>query len=176
MALRPIIRLGNPVLRAVARPVLDPTDPEIARLIADMSETMEGAGGVGLAAPQVASGLRAIVWRPISVRGGDGSDRVAHLLNPEFVPLDSTRELDVEGCLSIPELRGLVPRYARIGLSGLDLAGNRVEREATGFEARILQHEVDHLDGVVYLDRMTDMASLGYRPEQDAAARDGESL
>lgn len=174
MALRPIIRLGNPVLRAVAQPVLDPTDPELARLVADMAETMVAAGGVGLAAPQVASGVRAIVWRPISVRG-EGGDRIVHLLNPELVPLEQAQELDVEGCLSIPELRGLVPRYTRIGLAGFGVDGNRVEREATGFEARILQHEVDHLDGVVYLDRMTDMASLGYGPELDAA-RDGENL
>jgi peptide deformylase len=174
MALRPIIRLGDPILRAIAAPVFDPTDPALARLLADMAETMQAANGVGLAAPQVASSVRAIVWRPIAVRGEPG-DRIAHLLNPELVPLDDARELGVEGCLSIPELRGLVPRFTRVGLTGLDLAGNRVEREADGFEARILQHEVDHLDGVVYLDRMTDMASLGYGPELDAA-RDGETL
>jgi peptide deformylase len=174
MALRPIIRLGDPILRAVAAPVADPSDPAIARLLADMAETMQAASGVGLAAPQVASSLRAIVWRPILVRG-EASDQIAALLNPELVPLDDVQELGAEGCLSIPELRGLVPRFARIGLRGLDLAGNRVEREAAGFEARILQHEVDHLDGVVYLDRMTDMASLGYGPELDAA-RDGENL
>ncbi|GIL40580.1 peptide deformylase [Roseiterribacter gracilis] len=174
MALRPIIRLGDPILRAVAAPIVDPTDPELARLLADMAETMQAANGVGLAAPQVASGLRAIVWRPIAVRG-ESSDQIVGLLNPELIPLSDVRELGAEGCLSIPELRGLVPRFARVGLSGIDLAGNRVEREATGFEARILQHEVDHLDGVVYLDRMTDMASLGYGPELDAA-REGETL
>jgi peptide deformylase len=175
MALLPILRLGHPTLRAKARPVADPTDPAVAQLVPDMLATMLAANGVGLAAPQVDHRLRLIVWKPLALRG-EATDEVLALFNPALVPLGDAVELGVEGCLSIPELRGLVPRYVRVGLTGLDPEGRRVEREASGFEARILQHEVDHLDGVVYLDRMADMASLGYGPELDAAMREGGTL
>jgi peptide deformylase len=176
MALLNIVRMGDPVLRRIAAPVADPADPRIAELADSMIETMLAAPGVGLAAPQVAEGLRLIVMRVVADRSAAAEApepaRVMALVNPELVPLDQTVEQGWEGCLSIPDLRGIVPRLARIGYRGWLPDGTRVEGEASGFQARILQHEVDHLDGVLYLDRMTDLSSLGYATELEQAARD----
>jgi peptide deformylase len=179
MALLKIARMGHPVLRRRARAVADPADPEIRRLLADMAETMVDAGGVGLAAPQVHVGRRLLVYRVPPERDGaestgDGAgqgEAAARpaapfaLINPEIEPVDDRMVLGWEGCLSIPDLRGLVPRYARLRYRGLDAAGRPVSGEARGFHARVLQHEVDHLDGILFLDRMTDMASLAFESE-----------
>lgn len=171
MSLVPVVRIGDPVLRSVAAPIADPTDPEVRALAGAMVETMIAAPGVGLAAPQVGQSVRLIVMRLMESRGqAEGPIRVAALVNPEWEPLDDTLELGWEGCLSVPELRGLVPRHRSIRYRGWTIAGDRVEADAHGFQARILQHEVDHLDGVIYLDRMRDLASLGYGPEIMAAA------
>ncbi len=171
MSLLPVVRMGDPVLRAIAPPVSDPTDPAIAELARAMVETMTEAPGVGLAAPQIGRSLRLIVMRLIADRGQvDEPPRTLALINPELEPLDDHVELGWEGCLSVPELRGVVPRHARIGYRGWLPDGTRVEGETEGFQARILQHEVDHLNGILYLDRMRDFATLGYGPEIQAAA------
>ena len=171
MSLLSVMRMGDPVLRTIAAPVVDPTDPAVAALAAAMLETMIEAPGVGLAAPQIGQSLRLVVMRLIADRGDIGEPlRSIALINPEVEPIGSEIELGWEGCLSVPELRGVVPRHARIGYRGWLADGTRVEGEAAGFQARILQHEVDHLDGILYLDRMRDFSTLGYGPEIQAAA------
>jgi peptide deformylase len=168
--------MGDPVLRQIAAPVDDPADPAIAALARSMMETMLAAPGVGLAAPQVGRSLRLIVMRIVADRAqarDAAPDRMVAFVNPEIELLDGAAdtppELGWEGCLSVPELRGVVPRAARIGYRAWLPDGRRVEGVAEGFQARILQHEVDHLDGMLYIDRMRDFATLGYGPEIQAA-------
>jgi peptide deformylase len=171
MSLLPVMRMGDPVLRAVAAPVVDPTDPAIATLAQSMMETMVDAPGVGLAAPQIGQSLRLVVMRLIADRSAvDEPLHMMALINPELEAIGDEVELGWEGCLSVPELRGIVPRYKHIGYRGWLPDGTRVEGEFSGFQARILQHEVDHLDGILYLDRMRDFSTLGYGPEIQAAA------
>ena len=164
-----IARMGRPVLRQHAAPVDDPLDPEIRRLAADMIATMEDAVGVGLAAPQVHQPHRIIVFKvPESRRSNDeppAPDGVTVLINPEITVVDGTLVDGIEGCLSIPGLRGVVPRARTIAYRGFGLDGSEITREATGFHARVVQHEVDHLDGVLYLDRMSDLAALAFDTE-----------
>jgi peptide deformylase len=163
--------MGDPVLRAVAAPIADLTDPAVAALAQSMIETMVDAPGVGLAAPQIGQSLRLVVMRLITDRGAVGDPlRTMALINPELEPIGDEIEFGWEGCLSVPELRGVVPRYKHIGYRGWLPDGTRVEGEISGFQARILQHEADHLDGILYLDRMRDFATLGYGPELQAAA------
>lgn len=169
--------MGNRVLMAAAASVADPTAPDVAQLIADMTETMAAAGGVGLAAPQVAAPLRLVLFRVPAGRTEDGAEMpLTVLINPEIVPLDEAIETAYEGCLSLPGLVGAVPRHGHIGYSGLDVAGRIVEREARGFHARVVQHECDHLDGVLYPMRMTDMATLACVEEiQRRADEEGDA-
>jgi len=173
MAPRKIVKMGNPVLAARAAPVDSENMARVVDLIPDMVEAMREAGGVGLAAPQVGESLRVIIFEvPEGRASGDADDgprELQALINPEIEPIGEEIELGWEGCLSIPGLRGEVPRHARIRYSGLDGEGNRVAREANGFHARVVQHEVDHLDGILYLERMTDMRRLGYVDEMAAA-------
>ncbi len=157
MAILKIARMGHPVLLREAEPVDDPTHPEIRRLIADMAETMLDASGIGLAAPQVHVPLRLFVWR--------GPTGVAALVNPELEPLGEEVETAWEGCLSIPGLRGAVERPKRIRYRGLDAEGNPVEGEAEAMTARVMQHETDHLDGILYPMRMTDHSLFGFTEE-----------
>ncbi|MFC3230271.1 peptide deformylase [Marinibaculum pumilum] len=135
-----------PLLRQVAAPVADPAAPEIARLARDLAETMQAAQGRGIAAPQVGIGLRMIHFAAL---GG-----FTTLCNPGYVPLDAVLEGGFEGCLSLPGCRGTVPRWSRIAYWGVTPQGQRVEREADGMHARVVQHEVDHLLGILYPDRM----------------------
>jgi peptide deformylase len=173
MAVLSIIRMGHPVLRQVATPLAVtpgiPVNDDLRQLAADMTQTMLAAPGIGLAAPQVAVAQRIIVFRVPAERasGVDGDRPMGNqvLINPEFVPLAGEMVLGWEGCLSIPGLRGVVPRHARIRYRGYDLEGNLVEREATGTHARVIQHELDHLDGVLYLDRMPDLGKLTFTEE-----------
>lgn len=165
MALLKIARMGHPVLRKVAAPVPDPTAPEIRRLASDMIDTMLDAPGVGLAAPQVHESLRMIVFRVPAARSGGESVEPTVLINPVVEPLDDETVPGLEGCLSIPELRGIVPRFARIRYRGVGLDGEPIEREASGFHARVIQHECDHLDGVLYIDRMADLRYLAFTDE-----------
>lgn len=161
-----VIRLGHPVLRQLAEPVPDAllgtgTLHELAR---SMVRTMFEERGVGLAAPQVAEGLRLFVyWVP----DADGAPLVGAtvLVNPELRAIGEEVEEDWEGCLSIPGLRGMVPRRRRIKVKAQDLEGAPVSLTANGFHARVIQHEYDHLDGIVFLDRMRGMDSLSYEAE-----------
>ena len=165
MTLRKIARLGHPVLLAKAEPVGDPTQPEIARLIEDMLETMQDAGGVGLAAPQVHESLR-LMLAVDPASAADGNPPTCHVLvDPVLEPVDGEMEDGFEGCLSIPGLRGLVPRHRRLRWRALDRDGAPVGGMAEGFFARVLQHEVDHLDGVLYLSRMTDLRQIAFDRE-----------
>ncbi|MBR0670083.1 peptide deformylase [Neoroseomonas soli] len=163
MAILKIARMGHPVLLAPAAEVEDPTAPEIRRLVADMAETMEDSGGIGLAAPQVHVGLRLFVWRT-------GAGGVSALINPELEQVGEETETAWEGCLSIPGLRGAVTRASRIRFRGLDIDGRAVEGEAAGLVARVMQHETDHLDGILYPMRMEDLALFGFNEELARAA------
>ena len=162
MTILPVLRMGHPVLLAVAEPVGDPTRPEIQQLAIDMVETMEAEQGVGIAAPQVGRSLRLIVVLPISERGQDEEVEPLILADPVLEPVGEEIVDAVEGCLSIPGLRGQVPRYERVRWWGRDLDGEEIEGKAEGLFARILQHEVDHLDGILYPMRMTNLRSLGF--------------
>lgn len=161
MTALPLIFLGAPVLRMRAEPISDPVSPEIATLAASMAATMTANHGVGLAAPQVGLNQRLIVFCVPESRAEDQNALPLQvLINPEFTPLTETQVEGLEGCLSLPGLRGMVPRWQRIGYRGLGLDGKLVEREAEGFHARVVQHEIDHLDGVMYPDRMRDFSTL----------------
>ena len=165
MALLKIARMGHPVLRTVAAPVPDPTDPEIRRLAADMIDTMMDAPGVGLAAPQVHESRRIIVFRVPSDRSGGESVEPTVLVDPVIEPVGDDMALGWEGCLSIPGMRGIVPRHTHIRYRGVGLDGEPIEREARGFHARVIQHENDHLDGILYIDRMPDLRYLAFNEE-----------
>lgn len=165
MALLKIARMGHPVLRARAEPVRDPTDPELRRLAADMLDTMLDAPGVGLAAPQVHRSLRMITLHVPADRSGGETVSPTVLVNPEIEAVGEEMELGFEGCLSIPGLRGIVPRYTHIRYRAIDLDGRPLEGEAKGFHARVIQHEFDHLDGILYIDRMPDLRFLAFNEE-----------
>ena len=174
MAILKIARMGHPVLLQRCEPVADPGAPEIRRLVADMMETMEDAPGVGLAAPQVYVPLRLFVFRVPDGRTQDDPDDMplgnTVLINPELALLSDERVLNWEGCLSIPGLRAGVPRAPRVRYRGVDCDGNVQEREASGFHARIVQHEYDHLDGILYTMRMTDFRLFGFNEELNRIA------
>ncbi len=165
MTIQKIALMGQPVLRRPARPVTDFEDQELQHLIADMSDTMHEAPGVGLAAPQIFAGRRVIVFRVPSERGNGEAFPETVLINPELEPLDDRLSLGWEGCLSLPRLRGLVPRFRRIVYRGARPDGSAVEGEASGFLARVIQHEVDHLNGILYLDRVHDTRLICYESE-----------
>lgn len=170
MAILKIARMGHPVLAAAAHPVANPTASEIRALVEDMVETMRDAPGVGLAAPQVHISLRIVIFEVPAERGETaGPGRVPEginvLINPVIEPLGEDLEEDWEGCLSVPGMTGRVPRWARIRYTGFDLEGGSIEREATGFHARVVQHECDHLDGILYPMRIEDMTTFGFVEE-----------
>jgi peptide deformylase len=174
MAILKIARMGHPVLIQRAEPVPDPGAPEIRRLVADMMETMEDAPGAGLAAPQVHVPLRLFVFRVQAGRGetqDDGPVDNTVLINPVVELLGEERVLRWEGCLSIPGLRGAVPRQARVRYSGVDCDGNLVQAEAGGFHAGVVQHEYDHLDGILYPMRMNDFRLFGFHEDLAKAAQ-----
>jgi peptide deformylase len=171
MSILKVARMGHPVLRAQAKPI-DPDDiksPRIQQLIDDMLETMNEYHGVGLAAPQVHEPLRLFV-AGFPSSGRDREDDDSHvplmvLINPEITPLTTDVEEDWEGCLSIPEIRGRVPRAKEIEVKAYDRRGRRISIHARGFTARVIQHETDHLDGVLFFDRMTSLETLTYLDE-----------
>ncbi|MGB1548706.1 MAG: peptide deformylase [Alphaproteobacteria bacterium] len=170
MAIRDIARMGHPVLRQPAEEVADPLDPAIAELIADMIETMHSADGVGLAAPQIAVPKRVLVFElPAAPKEtGETPERVRTvLINPVIEPVGSEMEEGWEGCLSLPGMAGLVPRYVKVRYRGVTPEGETIEREASGFHARVVQHEADHLDGILYPMRMKDLTHFGYIDEME---------
>jgi peptide deformylase len=174
MAIRKIARMGHPVLSRIAEPVADPTAPEIRALVADMVETMIDANGAGLAAPQVYVPKRIVIFQAPPERAPEGIDEadafdhaapLTVLINPEIEMLTDGMEPGWEGCLSVPGLRGLVPRVRELRYRGFGLDGKLVERHARGFHARVVQHECDHLDGILYPQRMTDLRDLIFETE-----------
>ena len=189
MALLKIATMGNPVLRARSQEVADPTQPAIHALIRDMAETMADAGGVGLAAPQVHVPLRIVLFRLPPARlaagdgaaGGDGAEEPPEdegeggedlgplhvLINPVVVPVGEEMALGWEGCLSVPRMRGVVPRHTQIRYRGVGPDGKPIQGEARGFHARVIQHECDHLDGILYPMRITDLRLFGFNDELD---------
>ncbi|HUK58886.1 MAG TPA: peptide deformylase [Stellaceae bacterium] len=169
MAILKIARMGHPVLRGRAAEVPDPRAPELRRFVADMAETLVDIGGAGLAAPQVHVPRRIVIFRVPAERVTDAPEDKAQdlmvLINPVIEPMSDEKELGWEACLSVPGLRGVVPRYVRIRYRGVDLEGAPIERIAAGFHARVVQHECDHLDGVLYPQRMADLGLLVFNEE-----------
>lgn len=166
MALLKIARMGHPILRRAAEAVADPTAAAVARLVADMIDTMADAGGVGLAAPQVHVALRVVVYHVPAQRDADGQGQpLTVLINPVLEPIGDGTEAAFEACLSLPGLAGVVPRHVRVGYRAVGLDGMPVEGEAAGFHARVLQHECDHLDGRLYPMRMADLTTFGFADE-----------
>ena len=164
MTVREILKMGDARLLRVAPPVQRFDTPELHALIADMFDTMEAAQGAGLAAPQIGVDLQLVIF------GFAHSERYPEappvprtvLINPTITPLADDEETGWEGCLSVPGLRGAVPRWARIRYRGFDPLGQTIEREAEGFHARVVQHECDHLIGRLYPTRMRDLTQFGY--------------
>ena len=164
MAVRELLRMGDPRLLAEARPIEAFSTPALATLLADMRDTMAAAGGVGLAAPQIGEGWQVVIF------GFERSERYpdaqpvpyTELINPLIEVLDDEESLGWEGCLSVPGLRGEVPRFTRIRYRGFDPQGQVIDRLAEGFHARVVQHECDHLIGRLYPTRMRDLRRLGF--------------
>lgn len=174
MTVQTIVLMGNPVLMSAAKPVRDPCAPEIKSLIKDMADSMEAAGGIGIAAPQIGVGLRVVMFHAPAEEdsGGDSTDAdhrsevkarpLTVLINPEIEILTNDQKDGWEGCLSVPGLRGVVPRFARIRYRGFDAHGRPIDREAEGFHARVVQHECDHLIGRLYPMRVRDFSRFGF--------------
>ena len=169
MAILKIARMGHPILQQRAIEVAEPGSAEIARLVADMRATLADCGGVGLAAPQVHVGLRVVIFEVPGAREPEEEEAPdvppTVLINPVIEPVGDEIAVDWEGCLSVPDLRGAVPRPARIRYRGIGQDGVAIEREVAGFHARVVQHECDHLDGILYPMRMSDLTSLHYVSE-----------
>ncbi|MSO72967.1 MAG: peptide deformylase [Rhodospirillaceae bacterium] len=157
-----IARMGAEVLRQPAAEVVDLADPGLWDLVDDMIETMFEAGGVGLAAPQVYHARRVVIFFVPAARNQGIEVPLTVMVNPVINPLDDVTEESLEACLSVPGLTGMVPRFANIRYHYQDMAGALIEREAHGFHARVVQHECDHLDGVVYPMRMDDLSTLAF--------------
>jgi peptide deformylase len=159
--------MGHPVLRERAKPVEKFGTPELRELLQDMKDTMAHKNGAGLAAPQIGVSQRLVIF------GVDHNPRYPDaeavpftvLVNPKITMLTREVEEDWEGCLSVPGMRGVVPRYTKLRYAGFDVEGNPIEREAEGFHARVVQHECDHLDGILYPQRMTDLSRFGFNEE-----------
>jgi peptide deformylase len=170
MAILKIARMGHPVLKLPAELVADPKSEEIQQLVRDMVDTLQDVGGIGLAAPQVHVAKRVVIFYvPGERRAASGEPAedipLTILINPEIEPLSDEKVIGVEACLSVPGLAGQVPRWSHIRYRALDLQGRMVEREARGYHARVVQHECDHLDGILYPMRMTDISSLAFVEE-----------
>jgi peptide deformylase len=167
MAIREILRMGNPILLKESEKVKKFDTPEIHELIKDMIETMKDAQGAGLAAPQVGESIQLVIF------GVDKNERYPDaeevpftvLINPVITPLTQEKEDDWEGCLSVPGMRGVVPRYKTINYKGFDQYGNEINRNAEGFHARVVQHECDHLFGILYPSRIENMKLFGFHDE-----------
>lgn len=171
--IREVLKMGDPRLLEKSLPLDQFNTPQLHALLADMRDTMQHLDGAGLAAPQIGVGLQVVVF------GVKGNPRYPHaedvpytvLINPILEPLSEETEEGWEGCLSVPGLRGVVPRYLRLAYRGFDAAGQRIERIAEGFHARVVQHECDHLEGILYPMRVRDFTRFGFTealfPNQD---------
>lgn len=171
MAVQEVIKMGHPLLLARAKEVENFATAELEQLIIDMKDTMAALNGAGLAAPQIAVSLRIVIFGISENPRYPDADSVPEtvLINPEISIIGPERESAWEGCLSVPHMRGLVPRYTSIRYRGYDTQGNLTEREAHGFHARVVQHEVDHLDGILYPSRIEDLKNFGF---EDALFQD----
>lgn len=164
MAIRPVLKMGDPRLLAPARPVPDVAAPEIAALIADMHDTMRALNGAGLAAPQIGVGLQVVMFAVDANPRYPDVEPVPFtvLINPRFSDLSPEMEAGWEGCLSVPGMRGLVPRHAALRYQGTGADGRPIDRSVRGFHARVVQHEVDHLHGILYPMRIDDLRNFGF--------------
>lgn len=162
--IRDVLRMGDPRLLERSREVAPADAGELESLLADMRDTMRAQNGAGLAAPQIGVGLRVVIFGVERNPRYPDEDPVPYteLINPTLMPLSDDMEDGWEGCLSVPGLRGIVPRYARLSYRGADPAGRVIEREVEGFHARVVQHECDHLDGILYPMRVRDFTRFGY--------------
>lgn len=173
MTVREILKMGDPRLLRVAEPVTEFNTPELNALIADMFDTMHAANGAGLAAPQIGVNLRLVIYGFKQNTRYPDAPPVPEtvLINPKLRPLSAERDDAWEGCLSVPGLRGVVPRFSALHYDGFDQFGNVISRDAEGFHARVVQHECDHLDGILYPMRIEDFTQFGYMdvlfPEMD---------
>ncbi|MBF8179428.1 MAG: peptide deformylase [Burkholderiaceae bacterium] len=164
MTVREILKMGDPRLLRVAEPVKEFGTPELEALIADMFDTMHAANGAGLAAPQIGVNLRLVIYGFKQNTRYPDAPPVPEtvLINPKLRPLSAEMVDGWEGCLSVPGLRGVVPRFSALHYEGFDQYGNVISRDADGFHARVVQHECDHLDGILYPMRITDLSQFGY--------------
>ncbi|MFT3907736.1 MAG: peptide deformylase [Steroidobacteraceae bacterium] len=167
MAVRPILRMGDPRLLQVSQPIEAFDTPELHELIADMQQTMVAANGAGLAAPQIGAALRLVIFGGGPSARYPDADAVPYtvLINPELTALGGERDEAWEGCLSVPGMRGLVPRFTNLRYRGFDPYGEPIDRTVSGFHARVVQHEVDHLDGILYPMRIEDLRAFGFNEE-----------
>lgn len=164
MAIRDVLKMGDPRLLEAARPVEDFASIELAQLIVDMHDTMRALNGAGLAAPQIGVGLQVAIFGVDANPRYPDAERVPFtvLINPLLTPLSDAMEEGWEGCLSVPGMRGLVPRHAALRYQGFDPSGQPIDRSVTGFHARVVQHEVDHLHGILYPMRIRDLRYFGF--------------
>lgn len=171
MAEKKLLKMGNPILREIAKPIKNFNTPELYQLIEDMKDTMVVNDGAGLAAIQIGILKRVIIF------GFKQNPRYPQspaipltvLINPQYTSLDNEIESGWEGCLSVPGMRGLVPRFKKIQYSGYDVLGKKITREVSDFHARVVQHELDHLDGLLYVDKIEDHANFGFTQELELA-------
>lgn len=164
MAVREVLKMGDPRLLAPARPVADFASPELSQLIVDMHDTMRALNGAGLAAPQIGVGLQVVIFEVnANVRYPDAEPvPFTVLINPVMTPLSDALENGWEGCLSVPGMRGRVPRHTDLRYQGHDAEGRPIDRSVRGFHARVVQHEVDHLNGILYPMRIQDLRDFGF--------------
>jgi peptide deformylase len=164
MAIREVLKMGDPRLLAVAEPVVEFGTPELGLLLADMQDTMRHLSGAGLAAPQIGIGLRVVIFGFEDNPRYPDADSVPFtvLINPVLTPVGDDEVEGWEGCLSVPGMRGLVPRYRELRYTGFDAAGQPLDRTVQDFHARVVQHEVDHLDGILYPRRIRDLTQFGF--------------
>ena len=167
MAVRTVLRMGHPLLQRVAAPVTCFGTAELRRLVSDMDDTMRALSGAGIAAPQIGISLRVVIFEVTHNPRYPQAEPVPYtvLVNPVLDPLGDERDEAWEGCLSVPGLRGRVSRHTNLRYRGFDLDGRPIDRTVTGFHARVVQHEVDHLDGILYPQRVADMRSFGFEDE-----------
>ncbi len=167
MAIRPVLRMGDPRLLEQARPIVDFGTPQLAELLADMRDTMAALSGAGLAAPQIGVGLQVVIFGIEHNPRYPDAETVPYteLINPVVTPLGDEMVDGWEGCLSVPGLRGMVPRYRRLRYRGFDPQGNPIDRTVSDFHARVVQHECDHLAGILYPMRIRDFTNFGFIEE-----------
>ncbi|MBX9895998.1 MAG: peptide deformylase [Nitrosomonas sp.] len=164
MAIKPVLKMGEPLLLQTAKPIEQFDTAELHALIQDMEDTMESLNGAGLAAPQIGVSLQVVIF------GFDHNPRYPRaeevpftvLINPKLMPLSDDKEDDWEGCLSVPGMRGVVPRYKQLRYQGFDQYGKTIDRTVSGFHARVVQHECDHLQGILYPMRIQDFRQFGF--------------